>query len=307
MTHETIYACHGPRYRTTEKLLARASQDSAAFRARAEYSVACVEPLGGLEEVAYSCFPTVTTGGCTDGYSIPRAGLVFCCNSTPPGQGDRVLPAFSTDSSDRCILVHSCSIDGSMNGGDDPTPEKTASRRRKTSTRNRPRSASVAKYRGKTNQQQRTGSRMRGGEVGKSGSSSAPLLPRGDYTVIAAADTGDGDPTTAGSNTNSLLQEGKDGHQRLFEHSKMRRPTTTVDSVGIHPEAMHEVDGASIDEAQDTARLLRQLTSRNQEIESRRRHLEHRCTQLEGAVPYFLVHVVHALSLLCLELLRLLS
>lgn len=151
--------------------------------------------------------------------------------------------------------------------GDHPTPDKSVSRRRKASRMNRPRSASVAKYRGgkatqQQQQQQRTSSRMRGGgdrSTRDSGSSSAPsLLRQSGSTVTAVAHTSDGDPPAAGNSMNGFFGDEQDS-----------------DPAG----AAHDVDGASID---DTARLLQQLKYRNEEIESRRRHLEHRCTQLEG-------------------------
>lgn len=173
-----------------------------------------------------------------------------------------------------------------MNGDDntsDHTPEKTVSRRRKGSKMNRPRSASVAKSRSKTKQQQqqqqRNGSRMRGGGDGSnrnSGSSSAPLLHRGDSTTMTAANTSEGDPVTAKSN------ERKDDLRRLVDNTNTRGAVGSV--AGDPPEATHGVDGASAHATQDAARLLlQQMKSRDQEIESRRRHLEHRCTELEGA------------------------
>lgn len=128
--------------------------------------------------------------------------------------------------------------------------------------------------------QQRRGSRMRG----HSNSSSAPQLC-GVSNIDHKSDAGeDDDETTDATRMTSNLADENQGRGQTFGQRKTRRPSTDCDIDAVISEPKQVGAGCQGDdtEAEGSAQLVHQLKSQKQEAESRRRHLELRCEQLEG-------------------------
>lgn len=137
-------------------------------------------------------------------------------------------------------------------GGSRPASANSATSR----SRNPAGATSTAKPQG--NRKGRTtakrGSGMRG-DGASTGSFSAPVL-----SVVN------------GDNSNMTTQDPNKGGRRLLESKR---------SVASEPSDAGE-ESSPVHKTRD-AQLLLQMTSKNQGLESRCRHLEQRCTQLEGA------------------------
>lgn len=189
-----------------------------------------------------------------------------------------------------------------------PTPGKKTSRRRRpgSATKSRPRSvvsgksahrsggSAAASPRDKNSHkeqdadgkpQKRRGSRMRG----HPGSSSAPQLRRiSDADVINEPGRGDSEIAKSVRKTNHPADEDQ-GQERVFDPIQIRRPSTDpVTEADISdPSQVGAGYQANNVEDEDATRPVHQLKPQNQQAESRRRHLEHRCKQLEGIASRF--------------------
>lgn len=124
--------------------------------------------------------------------------------------------------------------------------------------------------------QQREGSRMRGDGQGINrnvNSASAPQLLMRNTTTGIAGDRKRGDENING------VHEGR----RLFERRRTGSTVNNVDeNVDLDAEEEGELEKAR-QSIKDTTPSLQELEFQKQDIESRHRQMENRCTQLEGA------------------------